>query len=1205
MKYRADIDGLRAIAVLPVVLFHADVPLFAGGFVGVDVFFVISGYLITELLVREFESTGRISVIQFYARRARRLLPAFGLMLICVLAAAVFLLTPPEQDTLARTALAAAAYVSNFYFIAQAADYFAPDIKTNVLLHTWSLGVEEQFYLVWPAFIAGAHWLGGRRAFIACCALAVVLSVAAAFVLSPPWAFFSLPARAWELGVGALGSFVTMRFSAVTRSATGIAGLAAIVGFAITADGNTLSPVTMALPVLGTVAVLISGTQGSVVASLLGLWPFRMIGRVSYGWYLWHWPLLVMPRLVETWIPPTTRLLCVALALALAVASYVLVEKPVRSARHLALRPIFSIALAALITGGSIAASIADQQWAQGVLANDPQYQKLWIAASEPRLCTQWQRSELLECSYGDPNAPITAILFGDSLAGEWASTLKTIAEQQRWRMITLLNGECSVPDIFPSGPPNCHPWRQHAMERIAELHPSAVIFSFSRVYPLWSGRSRFDEALRQTLERFSKLGIPTVVIAPTPTSGIDAPNCLMRPSRVADPKRCDALRKDAIDAKLVEDIKTAATNLPGVQVWDFTDRFCDDNVCPAIKDDTLVYSDGTHATAAFIRTLAPELELRLRALFEHIEPSTRDANARSVSRAGGTSSDVSGAPTPKSTRAADIPVGNAESVTRGGVLGWVPIDVAWLCLIPAFVFLFAFLPSGLSPARLLASVAIPVALFVSAYSFGYVAYHTLHFNDSPTYLQRLLSGTFASNRNSGYPSFLVAVSDTVGLDRLAWIQLGAMIACYFSGVWLLVAHLGRKWLGPILALMFVLQGVATEFSNQILTEALFTAGISLCAASLGALAWRPGTGAVIAGMIGIVLATLAKSIGVVLVLPALLLVRFLPKEARLRVSVSLVAAGLVAYGGMAAYNYSLTGIFSPESFAGSTLVGNVAWMLDDASMPKSDLTRPMIAAAAQVVAKRPADLSQIDSFAALDRYVDYTAREYDGLFWGALYPVGTNHFATGQAEDAFYLHFALSSIRAHPAAYFGHAAAHFYGLWRDLGSIEPLRVATISIRAQPLFETASETQLRNAVPQSILARYPELAQLKAEHARQESLPLAFESFWSHYWIRPAWTIALGILALGFSLLFFIPSRLSSLYRTEIMLALSLNAYFGAHALMHVTQARYATVGVLAAFMLVASFVTTSIGAVKTLFDAKGRADGLAQVGAGKPVQVT
>ena len=290
-----------------------------------------------------------------------------------------------------------------------------------------------------------------------------------------------------------------------------------------------------------------------------------------------------------------------------------------------------------------MAASIADQHWAKEVLSNDSQYQKLWAAASEPRLCTQWQGTELLECSYGDANAPFTAILFGDLLAGEWASTLKTIAEQRRWRMITLLKGECSVPDIFPRGPPDCHPWRQRAMERIAELHPSVVIFSFSRVYPLWAGRDRFEEALRETLARFSKLNIPTVVIATTPTSGIDAPNCLMRPRWVGDPKKCDALRKDAIDAKLVEDVTTAASNLPGVQVWDFTDWFCDDKVCPALKGDTLVYSDGTHATAAFIRTLAPELELRLSALFEHIEPSHagcqrigRAARAHVNGRSGG-----------------------------------------------------------------------------------------------------------------------------------------------------------------------------------------------------------------------------------------------------------------------------------------------------------------------------------------------------------------------------------------------------------------------------------------------------------------------------------------------------------------------------------------------------------------------------------------
>jgi hypothetical protein len=323
----------------------------------------------------------------------------------------------------------------------------------------------------------------------------------------------------------------------------------------------------------------------------------------------------------------------------------------------------------------------------------------------------------------------------------------------------------------------------------------------------------------------------------------------------------------------------------------------------------------------------------------------------------------------------------------------------------------------------------------------------------------------------------------------------------------------------------------------------------------------------------------------VILVVPAILLVRFLPKEARVRVCGSLVAAGLATYGGMAAYNYARTGTFSPESFAGSTLVGNVAWMLDDAFMPKSDLTRPMIAAAAQVIGKRPSDLTQIDSIAAVDRYVDYTAREFDGLYWGALYPIGAPHFTTGQAEDAFYLEFALSSIRARPAAYFRHAAAHFYGLWRDLGNILPLRAATIDIRAQPLLETTSEMQLRNAVPESILARYPGEAKLKAERLGQESLPLAFGAFWSHYWITPAWTIALGILALGLSVMFFIPGRLALLYRAEIMIALSLNAYFSAHASMHVTQPRYATVGILAAFMLAASFATTTVGAIKTLFD--------------------
>lgn len=531
-----------------------------------------------------------------------------------------------------------------------------------------------------------------------------------------------------------------------------------------------------------------------------------------------------------------------------------------------------------------------------------------------------------------------------------------------------------------------------------------------------------------------------------------------------------------------------------------------------------------------------------------------------------------------ESGEAHEVVFGNLHYAGSGDMLRQFPVDVAWLCLTPALILLFASLPPRLSPGRLFVSVAIPVTLFVSIYSFGYVAYHTINYPDSTNYLQPILNGAYSPVRNSGFPFFLVVANKTVGLDRLAWLQLGAIIACYLAGVWLLASHMQNKWLGPLLVLAFTLQGATSLFANQILTEALFTAGLSLFAASMGALAWRPGVYAVIAGMIGVVLATLAKSVGLVLVVPALLLVRFLPKEARLYVSVPIVAAGLLTYGAMSLHGYSRTGNFAPESFAGYALFGQVAWMLDDAFMPQSELTRALLNAAEPVVHKRPADLTQLDSLAALDRYVDYTVNEYNSLLWETLWPVSAPHLPTAQATNAFYMQFALSSIRAHPALYLRHAAAHFYGLWRDLGHVVPLKVAAIDTRAQPM---AVDTQLRNQVPASVLAPYPEPAQLKTERITQQTLPLAFEAIWNDYWIWPAVTVVLGMLALGLSFLFLIPGRLALIYRTEIMIALTLNAYFSAHVLLQVSLPRYADVGILAAFMLAVSFVVTSLGAVK------------------------
>jgi hypothetical protein len=513
-----------------------------------------------------------------------------------------------------------------------------------------------------------------------------------------------------------------------------------------------------------------------------------------------------------------------------------------------------------------------------------------------------------------------------------------------------------------------------------------------------------------------------------------------------------------------------------------------------------------------------------------------------------------------------------------------VPVDLVWLSLIPAFLLVFLTAPSGLSSNYLFVSFAIPVALFVFMYSFGYVPYHTLHFNDSPSYLQRVLTGTYASNRNFGYPTVLVGINETLGIDHIAWFQIGAIIGCYLAGAWLLSSYLQRKWLAPLILGMFLAQGVTSTFSDRILTEALFTSGLGLFAAALGALAWQARPGAQIAGVAGIVLAIAAKSIGIVFVIPALLIARFLPKDVRFRRSAPIAAAGLATYLAMAGYNYLHTRVFAPESFVGEVLVAHVAWMLDDAYMPKTDLTRRMLATAEDAVRKRPDNLTKIDSRDSLDRYVSYTAVEEGEIFWNGLYPVGASHFSSGAQENAFYLQFAISTICVHPFPYILHSAAHFYGLWRDLGNIQSLREATIDIRSRPLRETVSDRQLRDSNPPSILARYPERSQLEAELKTQERVPLAFPALWDHRWINFSSTIAVGVLSLILCPLYFIPGTLALFYRAEIMIALSLNSYFAAHAFMYASEPRYANVGIVAAIMLVATFVATTLSGFEKIF---------------------
>jgi len=388
--FRADLEGLRAVAVMLVLLYHARVPGFRGGYVGVDVFFVLSGFLITGLLIRELSSTGRVDLPAFYARRARRLLPAAALTLLVTLVASMVVMPPLRMPDIAGDIEAAALYASNLRFAFQATDYLGSSLAPSPVLHFWSLGVEEQFYLFWPAllaltsgaaFAAGRGRMGLRRV---ATVLAVVFGVSLAVSLwlteaAQPWAFFSLPARAWELALGGLlalpaaGRLVPQRLA----PPLGWAGLGLVVASGLVLDDATLFPGTAALlPTIGSALVIASGLRApapapAVVAADLGadasasdrvrrplaallvpgtvlsLPPMRFLGRISYSLYLWHWPILVLPAVaVGHALPGVQRVALALVSIAVAAASQRWVEDPIRHGRVVGLVTRRSLALA-------------------------------------------------------------------------------------------------------------------------------------------------------------------------------------------------------------------------------------------------------------------------------------------------------------------------------------------------------------------------------------------------------------------------------------------------------------------------------------------------------------------------------------------------------------------------------------------------------------------------------------------------------------------------------------------------------------------------------------------------------------------------------------------------------------------------------------------------------------------------------------------
>lgn len=552
--FRDDIEGLRGVAVLAVVLYHAGVPQLSGGYVGVDVFFVLSGFLITGLIVSEVQRTGRFSFLAFYARRARRILPASTLVLLVTLACSVAWLAPLQARSVTRDSIASALFVSNYRFAAVGTDYLAA-AAPSPLQHYWSLCIEEQFYLLWPALLVGIT-LAGRRLRAGTGVTATVLGglALASFCYgahltssNPPWAYFSLAARGWELAAGGL-LYLAMprlrRCPAPLARSIGWAGLA-LLGYAVLSFGaGTAFPGAAALlPVAATVAIVAAGgawstsarTAGPPLTSasrLLGTAPLRYAGRVSYSWYLWHWPVLMLaPALLGHPLRlPQALALCAASAV-LAALTLRLVENPVRYASRLRSRPRLAVLLAVALVltgvGGSYGAEARLPSLAgHGVAASpvspvslggqaalgsgghprpgsavtaldplrsaddriaaalrtalarstvpgnlDPSLQDAASDKAAPFVdgCNlTWTAVEQPRCTYTSGSRRI--VLFGDSHAAQWFPALQQIAGQRHWQLESFTKTTCPPNELALVSPYLGHEYTECSQWRAAIL---------------------------------------------------------------------------------------------------------------------------------------------------------------------------------------------------------------------------------------------------------------------------------------------------------------------------------------------------------------------------------------------------------------------------------------------------------------------------------------------------------------------------------------------------------------------------------------------------------------------------------------------------------------------------------------------------------------------------------------------------------------
>lgn len=629
IDYRPDIDGLRALAILPVVLFHAGVPGFAGGFVGVDVFFVISGFLITAIIDRELQA-GRFSIRRFYERRARRILPALFVMLVCSSIFAALWLFPDQYLAYAHSLVAATLFVSSFLFRRENG-YFDLASDEKPLLHTWSLSVEELYYVFFPMILLWAARLPGDRRRLALILIALVSFVASVIGLHQDPAsksvFFLPHFRAWEFLLGALIALsapplAPRQWTTELGAWLGL-GLILIAVFGYS-QGTVFPGVAALVPCVGTALVIACGRARETQAGRLLARPgIVFVGLISYSLYLWHWPLLVFARIeVGGELHGGQIASVLVLSGILAVVSWRYVERPFRGKQGwLSRRQIAQTALAVMLLFVGIGLhGILSQGWTNRYPI---EVTRILFAANDkdPRLddCLS-VRGDAVGCLYGDPHAPPTLALWGDSHAFGYAAMLGELTRERGTSLRVFTMPACpplvAWGQISQDWRDSCTRFQRLAHRQILDTPEIQTVLLAGNYTKYEDWGTSFRPALERVVDDLLAAGKEVVLIYPTPQLEQGVPELLSRkvlagemPTKLTQPRQAF----ESATQEVTRSLDRIAQHDRVLTIRPDT-RLCDTRECYFYRDKTVYYYDDHHLSlsgAVYLRPLFEPLFAR------------------------------------------------------------------------------------------------------------------------------------------------------------------------------------------------------------------------------------------------------------------------------------------------------------------------------------------------------------------------------------------------------------------------------------------------------------------------------------------------------------------------------------------------------------------------------------------------------------------